>query len=198
MLSSISPLGERARASRWWLTATAYILSSLLGGLAVGAIAGLLGGLAPTGWRGSTTGLLLLAVLLVLGLALDLRIGGLRLPTWPRQVDVEWIGRYRGWVTGVGYGAQLGVGLVTIVTSSTTYAVVLLAAWTGRPGVGALVGGAFGLARALPLLLTVRVVAPADLHRLFDGVERWAPRADVAAKVALGLAAVVVAWLALA
>ena len=32
MLSSISPLGERARASRWWLTTAAYLIGSLAGG----------------------------------------------------------------------------------------------------------------------------------------------------------------------
>ncbi len=66
------------------------------------------------------------ALLLVVGLVLDLRLGGLSLPSWHRQVDEAWIGRYRGWVVGVGFGAQLGFGVVTIVTSSTTYAVVVL------------------------------------------------------------------------
>ncbi len=41
MLSSISPLGERARGSRWWLTTTAYVVGSLLGGLALGLLAAL-------------------------------------------------------------------------------------------------------------------------------------------------------------
>jgi hypothetical protein len=43
MLTSISPLGERARASRWWLTTTAYVVSSVVGGLALGLVAALLG-----------------------------------------------------------------------------------------------------------------------------------------------------------
>ena len=196
MLSSISPLGERARASRWWLTTTAYVVASTIGGLLIGGLLGLVGGLVPSSWRGSVSGLLVLAALLLVGLLLDLGVGGLALPTWRRQVDVAWIGRYRGWVTGVGYGAQLGVGLVTIVTSATTYAALLLALWTGTVWAGALVGGLFGLARALPLLVTAGVDSPEDLHRLFDRVERWAPRADVLAKAALGAAAVAVACLA--
>lgn len=197
MLSSISPLGERARASRWWLTTTAYVLSSLVGGLVMGVLAGLLGSLVPVVWRSSAPGLLVLAALLVIGLVLDLGAGGVALPTWPRQVDVEWIRRYRGWVTGVGYGAQLGVGVVTIVTSATTYAVLLLAAWTGRPGAGALVGGTFGLVRALPLLLTARVQDPAALHRVFDRVERWSGPVDRGARTVLGLAALTLAVVAL-
>jgi hypothetical protein len=51
MLSSISPLGERARDSRWWLTTTAYVGGSLVGGLAVGGLAATLGSLVPLGWR---------------------------------------------------------------------------------------------------------------------------------------------------
>ena len=69
---------------------------------------------------------------------------------------MAWIGRYRGWVVGLGYGAQLGFGLVTIITSSTTYAVVVLAVLSGTPWAGALIGAIFGLVRALPLVLIAR------------------------------------------
>ena len=43
MLSSISPLGERARGSRWWLTTTAYVVGSLAGGALIGVVAGAIG-----------------------------------------------------------------------------------------------------------------------------------------------------------
>ena len=33
MLTSISPLGERARGNRWTVTVTMYVVASLLGGL---------------------------------------------------------------------------------------------------------------------------------------------------------------------
>lgn len=190
MLSSISPLGERARGSRWSVTATAYILGSVLGGLAVGVLAALLGGLVPAGWRGSGAGLVVLGLLLLLGVAVDTGLLRRPLPTWHRQVDVEWIGRYRGWVTGVGYGAQLGFGLVTIVTSSTTYAVVLLSAWTGSWPAGALVGATFGLVRALPLLLTRRFDRPEELHRAFGWLERRAGGAARFATTWLGISGV--------
>src|SRR5436189_48466 len=44
MLGSITPLGERGRNSRWWVTMTAFVLGSAIGGAALG------GGL---GWLGS-------------------------------------------------------------------------------------------------------------------------------------------------
>lgn len=187
MLSSISPLGERARASRWWLTTTVYVLASTLAGAALGTLLGAVGSLAPDDWRGSPFALVGAAVVVLAGLALDLRVGGLTLPSWRRQVDERWLGTYRGWVTGIGFGAQLGLGLVTIITSSTTYAVLVLELLSGRWWAGALIGGTFGLVRALPLLLTATVRGPAQLHSLFRGVERWARPADALARVSLAV-----------
>lgn len=190
MLSSISPLGERARNSRWWLTTAAYLLGSLAGGLAMGGLAGALGSALPDAVRTSGWTLVVVAVLLLAGLGFDLR-GAQSLPSWRRQVDVAWLTRYRGWVYGVGFGAQLGFGLVTIITSATTYAVVLLAALTGHLGAGLAVGATFGVVRALPSLLMARVEDRDDLHRVFVRVEQWTNPAAVLAKVALGGAAAI-------
>ena len=190
MLSSISPLGERARHSRWWLTTAAYLVGSLAGGLLVGGLAALLGSLVPQAVRGSAGGYVAVAVLLLAGVALDLRVAGWSLPSWRRQVDVAWLDRYRGWVMGLGFGGQLGFGLVTIITSATTYAVVLLAALSGHLGAGLAIGGTFGLVRALPSLLMRRVSEPADLRRVLARVERWGKPVERMAMVALGAAAV--------
>jgi hypothetical protein len=189
MLTSISPLGERARASRWWLTTTAYVVSSVAGGLALGLVASTLGSLLPTSWRSSPVAYAVVALALVAGLLLDLGVAGRRLPTWRRQVDQAWLGRYRGWVVGVGFGAQLGFGLVTIVTSATTYAVALLCLLSGSPAVGLVVGGTFGLVRALPSAFMGRVVTREQLWRVLSGVDRGAPAADLAARLALAAAA---------
>jgi hypothetical protein len=198
MLSSISPLGERARSSRWWLTTTAYVVGSVLGGLALGALAALAGSLVPESWRSAPWALALVAVLLVVGIVLDTRSRGRGVPSWRRQVDVHWLEAYRGWVMGLGFGAQLGFGVVTIVTSTTTYAVVLLAALSGNVGVGLVIGGVFGLVRALPAVLMRGVDDRTALHRVFARLEAWARAADVAARVALGAAATVLAATAFA
>ena len=197
MLSSISPLGEQARASRWWVTTAAYLIGSLAGGLALGGLAGLLGSALPAPWRSSPWALGLAAALLLLGLALDLATGGRMLPSWRRQVDEQWLTRYRGWVYGIGFGAQLGFGLVTIITSSTTYAAVLLAVLGGSPGAGLLIGTVFGVVRAVPSLLMARVRDRAHLHRVFDRVESWANPADIIARVALAGGATALAAAAL-
>jgi hypothetical protein len=190
MLSSISPLGERARNSRWWLTTAAYLLGSLAGGLAMGGLAALLGSALPASVHTSAWTLVVVAVLMLVGLAFDLR-GPQSLPSWRRLVSVDWLTRYRGWVYGGGFGVQLGFGLVTIITSATTYAVVLLAALTGNLGAGLAVGATFGVVRALPSLLLARVDDRESLHRVFIRVEQWTNPAAVIAKVALGGAAAI-------
>src|SRR5690348_17211985 len=133
MLSSISPLGERARLARWGLTVAAYLVGSLLGGVAAGTACALVGSLVPRSWRASPVAALVVAVAVVVGLVLDVRSRGGGPPSWRRQVDDAWLSRYRGWVYGLGFGVQLGAGVVTIVTSSTVYAVLLLAGWSGEP-----------------------------------------------------------------
>jgi hypothetical protein len=159
MLGSITPLGERGRGSRWWLTVAAYVAGSLLAGAAVGAA---LGGLGA--WVGGGTGLgarlVLLGAIVAVGLVLDLGAVGRPLPTVHRQVDEAWRTRYRGWVWGLGYGVELGVGVVTIVTTSTVYATWAAASLSGSASAGAAIGAAFGLSRALPVFSVVRVRRP--------------------------------------
>src|ERR1700712_1678786 len=105
MLGSITPLGERGHARRWSATVTHYLIGSVLGGALIGASAGLLGsGLSALGLDLSGGAVLVvLAGLCLLGVLFDLGAGGLRLPTVHRQVNEDWLVRYRGWVIGAGF-----------------------------------------------------------------------------------------------
>ena len=182
MLTSISPLGEQARGNRWAVTAAAYLAGSLLGGASLGALLGFVG-----------PGPLPLAAAAACALAAAADLAGL-LPRGHRQVDEDWLTRYRGWVYGLGFGYQLGLGVVTIVTSASTYAVLALALCSGSPWVGAVIGGTFGLVRALPLLSLRRARTPASLRgigRRLDGLAAWAGRAT--AVLLAGAAAALVA-----
>jgi len=198
MLASISPLGERARSSRWVVTAVAYLAGSLVGGGAVGALFAALGSLLPRAWRTSPAAAAVVGVLLLVGLLLDRGVLGLRLPTWRRQVDEVWLGRYRGWVYGVGFGAQLGFGVVTIVTSATVYAMALLCAFSGDLRVGLLLGTVFGAVRALPVLGMARAADRSSLHRAFRRLDRWGPAADRLAQLSLAAAGAALVGVALA
>jgi sulfite exporter TauE/SafE len=165
MLTSITPLGERGRANRWGRTATAYVVASALAGAALGAVLGAVGsGIDPS----RDDALLALAAVAVVAAILD----GLdrRPPSWRRQVNENWLQTYRGWVYGAGYGGQLGLGVVTIVTSATTYAVLAAEVLVASPADGAGLGLVFGLARAMPLLLAHRVQTTRQLAALHTRV----------------------------
>jgi hypothetical protein len=193
MLTSISPLGERARGNRYWRTAAAYLAGSLLGGAAVGALLGAAGSLAVADLDAAVR-FGVIAVAAVAGVALD---AAGRVPTIRRQVDERWLSTYRGWVYGAGFGAQLGTGVATIVTASTTYVALLAAFLTGSTAGGVAVGATFGIARALPLLLTARVRstdALARLHRQVAGAAGGAARLTSAAQLAVAAVAAVAAF----
>ncbi len=197
MLTSLNPVGEAARGQRWWLTTTAYLVASTVGGGLVGAAAGLLG--APLVPRvPATIVAATLAAVAAAGVVLD--TSGRRVPSWRRQVDERWLTTYRGWVYGAGFGLQLGAGVVTIVPSTLTYVVLAAAVLTGDAGAGAAIGAAFGVTRALPVLAAGRARTPEalrSLHRRTVARGARVARATVAAQaVAAGLlAGVVVAGL---
>lgn len=169
MLGSITPLGERARRQRWWVTMAFFGLGSVGGGMLLGLLPALVGSTLDLD---STVALWALAGLVALGLALDLGLAGLRLPTLRRQVDEEWLGRYRGWVYGLGFGAQLGVGLATIVTLSATYAAIAAAFLSGSLVAGLAIGAAFGAGRWAGALAGGLVRRPDQLARLARALRR--------------------------
>jgi Na+/citrate or Na+/malate symporter len=195
MLASIHPLGERARDRRWGTTVSAYVLASTVAATLLGALLGGLGRLLPLG-PGSTA--VLVVALCATALAFDLGLGGLRLPTVHRQVDKDWLDRYRGWVVGVGFGFQLGLGVVTIVNTAAVYLALALAAVTGSAAAGALVGATFGLVRALAILVVARVRRPDQLRTALRRVNTWRPLSQRIGIAVQGLALVAAGAVALA
>ena len=168
MLSSINPLGERGRGQRYWLTVLFYVLGSMLGGLLLGLVGGSLGMLLPSGpWRVPA-----IALVAAAGALADLV--GLEPPSWRRQVDENWLSKYRGWVYGLGFGFQLGFGLVTIVTSASFYSLVAIAVLIGSFPTALSAGLLFGLARSVVILLGRDSLDPislrAAMRRLQDGL----------------------------
>jgi len=172
MLASISPLGERARRQRYAVTVVAYIAASTVAGALLGGLLAAAG--AP--WAGTHGSLLVIGVLAVVGLLLDARVLGLRVPGPRRQVNEDWLATYRGWVYGIGYGAQLGLGITTIVTASITWVAFACAAATGSLAAGMVVGATFGLARALPVLATARAYDPSTLRARLARLDRLRPQ----------------------
>ena len=134
------------------------------------------------------------AVAAVVALVVDFR--RIRPPSWRRQVNEDWLTEYRGWVYGFGFGFQLGLGVVTIVTSAVVYLTFFGAFLTAAPAAGVLVGVAFGLARALPLLGVGHVETPDALRAVHGRVTKLdglARRVTVAVELTAGLLLLLVA-----
>lgn len=176
MLASITPLGEWSRGSRWGVTVSFYLAGSMIAGAAAGGSLGLVGQqLVPKlSSLFPTFPILVLASAVALGLALDLGLFGAKLPSVGRQVSQSWLLRYRGWVYGFGFGLQLGVGVATIVTTSTIYATLVASFLVGSPAYGALIGGTFGLLRAIPIFTVSGIRRPADLDKIDLALARYA------------------------
>jgi len=193
MLASINPLGERARGNSFAVTAVAYTVGSAAAAAGLGAVLGALG--SPTVGR-LDTAVRLVGLGVGAALAAIADRGGRRIPSWHRQVNEDWLTEYRGWVYGLGFGVQLGLGVVTIVTTASVYLTWLAAFLVASPAAGALVGAAFGLSRALPVLAGARVRTPEAVGargRALDGAAGRFRAVTVVAELAAAGAAVLLA-----
>jgi hypothetical protein len=191
MLASITPLGERSRHGKWGVTVTAFLIGSGVTGALVGALAGGAGRLLIPASVGAHPRLAALALAALVALALD---ASGAVPGPGRQVNERWLQEYRGWVYGLGYGAQLGAGVVTVVTSAATYVALLAALLSGGGGRGAVIVGLYGLVRGVTPLAAAGVRGPAQLVALHRALGR--SRVPAARGGLLALAAVLAVSLA--
>ena len=160
----------------------AYLIGSTLAAAMLGAVLGAVGALLPL-----TPTSTAVAVAGAGALALAADLGAFRLPTVHRQVDKDWLDRYRGWVVGAGFGFQLGLGVVTIVTTAAVYLTLVLAVLTGSMAAGAVVGTTFGLVRGLVILVVARVRRPDQLRLALRRVQAWRPMSQRAGIAVQGL-----------
>lgn len=184
MLASITPLGERGRRSTWWVTVTAFVLGAAAAGAALGAVLGLVGSMIGLTFHVRA---LALGVAVVGAIALDARGA---VPGPRRQVDERWLDRYRGWVYGVGFGAQLGIGVTTVVSSAATYVTLVAALLSASASLGAVIVGCFGCVRGLTLLAAAGVRRPDQLVAFHRRFERLQPPIAAAGMAALSAAIV--------
>jgi hypothetical protein len=198
MLASINPLGERARRTRWGRTVVWYTLGSAAGGLVIGAGSAVVG----TGLRQlaspspSAVGLVVVGACAI-GLLMDLGVGGAGVLSRRRQVNENWLGHYRGWVYGTGFGFQLGTGVATTVTTSAVYVMLVLAVLSGSVGHALLIGAVFGVVRAVPILTVGRAHNPERLRAVLSrahaiaGMSRFAAAGGLFLVAAASLAVLV-------
>lgn len=190
MLTSINPLGERIRGNRWLSTVAWLIVGGIVGGAVLGAAAGTIGALLADGLSPSSRLTVLVVALVAAALwdLLDLRFPG------RRQVDENWLTRYRSWVYGFGFGAQLGVGLATVVNTALVPVLLVAAALVDNVVVATMVGVVFGATRGFTLLLTATVRTPndlSDMHRRLDEFDVRVRRVGALSSLGLGVVAAV-------
>lgn len=180
MLSTITPLAERARGHRYGVTATWFVVGAALGGatLGLGAAALAAGAAALDLSNGTLLGTA--AVFAAVAALVDAGAFGRRPPFFKRQVDDAWLSTYRAWVYGAGFGWQIGVGLATYIMTAGVVLTAVLAALTASPLAAFAVCVAFGTSRGVVVLLGARLRSPAALgalHARLDALEapvRWA------------------------
>ena len=188
MLTSISPLGERARGNRWWLTVGWLSLGAVVGGAVVGVVLGA-AGQSLAGSLSDGTRLAVLAGACALAAAWDMSGRGL---PGRRQVNEDWLVAYRSWVYGAGFGLQLGAAVATVVNTALVPLFMLAALLAGDAAAGLAIGAAFGAARGASMVLSSRVRTTDDLRKLHRRLDLHADRArrlGAGAAAGLGCAA---------
>jgi hypothetical protein len=191
MLSTVTPIAERGRGHRFWVTAAWFVAGSLAGGATLGGATALLAlafGAVPT-----EAALLIGGGLALAGAAVDAGLVGVRPPFFKRQLDDAWLDRYRGWVYGAGFGWQIGVGLATYIMTTAVPVTAVLAGLTGRPAVALAVGLVFGLVRGLAIVASAPATTTSALARVqqrFETLEAPVRQATVLALAGVGVAAV--------
>jgi len=189
MLSSIHPLGERARHNRWVVTALAFTVGAIVSGAAVGLALGGVGSVLVE----MTPPALLVATAAVALTAGILDLVGPNAPGPARQVNETWIGSFRGWVYGGAFGLELGLGVFTYVVTWGVYAALASALLTTSPLAGALVGATFGIGRSLSVLAAGYVDRPSRLVSFNRALAKAGPLVRTGASTAfatLGLLAI--------
>jgi hypothetical protein len=197
MLSTITPLAEQSRGHRYRTTAAWFVVGGLVGGLTLGLGAAVLA--AIVSWIGVAPAVAVGvgAVAALVTATSDLGLAGFRLPGTVRQVNEVWLGRYRAWVYGSGFGWQVGVGLATFLMTAGVYLVIVLAALTASPVAALAICGLFGLVRGLAILLGARIRTPEELvafHRTFDRAGEVVRGVVIATQFAAAAVLAAVAW----
>jgi cytochrome c biogenesis protein CcdA len=172
MVGTILPVVYGQRASGrpplgHWL----HLLSSVVGAALLGLTLGAVGGIVGLGRDAALS-----ASLLVAGAYLVSALGLVRLPTPQRrqQVPTAWRGQLSPQIMSVSYGLALGAGVFTHIWVYSVYPILVWIALAAGPPTGLAAWSAFGLGRALPVV--VIGARTRDIHEAFAAtrrLERW-------------------------
>lgn len=148
MIETIGPTGHSGGLRTTLAAAATFVPFALLGGAATFLLLSLAGGLL------GDAGPLRFGIAVVLAAAAaGAEARGLRIvPQVRRQLPVRWRSRLPMPLAASGYGTLLGLGFTTFVLTYGVWALMGIAVALGDPTAGIVIGLAFGLGRAAPIV----------------------------------------------
>ncbi len=191
MLSTLTPMSERARGHKYLVTLSWYVLGSTVGGLIMGSMVGLLGLVVEQISFSHSQAVGISGLACVVCVLSDWPGVSFKLPTHTRQVNEDWIDHYRVFVYAGGFGLQIGSGYATYITTAGVYLTGVLAVLSGSALRAIVMGIGFGMVRGISILLAGRLESPGELvsfHRFFD---QAGSVAQVITQTAMAIVAVV-------
>ena len=196
MLSQINPIAEAGRGRRYRRTAGWFVAGATTGGLCLGGACAGLAALVDRSAISSRQALGAGAAAALAAAVVDARLLGFGPPFIRRQVNENWLSRYRSWVYGSGFGWQIGVGFSTYVMTAAVPLTVVLAVLGAEPAFALAVGTLFGVARGSTVFLSASLRTQ---DALFAFHRRFAARGEALRRsviVVQLVAATVAAWAA--
>ncbi len=197
MLSQLTPVGEASRGYRYRTTASWFVAGAGVGGAMLGGVMAALAAAVSALDLTATTLLGIAAAVAVLGGAVDSGVLGFAPPFFKRQVNEYWLGKYRAWVYGSGFGWQIGAGITTYIMTAAVFVTIGLGALSAGPWAALAIGVVFGTTRGLAVLLTARLRTTSELyamHRRFDALGEPVRRAVIGVQLAVAVVAAGAAW----
>ena len=190
MVETITPVVYGGRA-RWTAALTLHTVGATVTAGMFGLLLGWLGDSLQAPW-GRAGALALAAVALAYALAELPRIT-VTVPQLRRQVPDWWREEF-GWpIAATLYGAGLGIGFLTYLGHGTLVVVAAGAVMIGRPALGALIVGTFGIARGISAATSAHVSDAEGSRRLVDRLNARPATRRAAANAAVMLAVAVLA-----
>ncbi len=197
MLSQLNPLAERSRGQRYPVTATWFVLGALAGGATLGAAMMALAVVVDALGVGAAAAAGTAAVIALAGAASDAHVLPWSPPFNRRQVNEDWLPRYRGWLYGVGFGWQIGTGVATYIMTAAVFVMIAFGALGASVWIALAVALTFALVRGVVVLATARFDTfdgLAAFHRRFHALGPVVRRAVIATQVVVALVAAFAAW----
>jgi hypothetical protein len=148
MVETLAPAGYAGRLRTTLVACATFTAGALVGGVITFGGLGLLGQALGAGGTGAAAVAAVIAVAAAIGEARGVRI----VPQVRRQVPESWRRVLPVPLAAGLYGVLLGLGFTTFILTFAVWALAAVSVALGDPQLGAVLGLAFGIGRALPVI----------------------------------------------